>query len=105
MPRTDDDLTIDLSVYVGNSIFSGSRCTRANRNIFRELERFFFVDGEDLEGYSETMDEDSVVGIKSEIISILRLPALTRGRSDLEEIQRDISSSIKVGKKEVERGY
>ena len=101
LPRNDDELTMDLSVYVGDNAFSGRDAQEQIESFFpRELERFFFVDGEDLEGYSEMMDEDSVVGIKSEIISILRLPALTRGRSDFEEIQRSVSSSIKVGKRD-----
>ena len=52
---------------------------------------------EALEEYTAMMAQSSVGGLKDEIRSILRLPALTRGVDDLSAIRRNIATLAKEG--------
>ena len=60
-----------------------------------ELERFFFIDGEEVEAYT-TMMKSSATGIIDDIKSILRLPSLTRGIEDLKAIREGYDSAIQA---------
>jgi DNA sulfur modification protein DndD len=99
-PRTDDDLKFDLHVTVGDESFSDRLAQEKIESFFpRELERFFFIDGEALEEYTEMMDHGSVGGLRQEVTSILRLPALTRGGEDFKNIRNSMKGRISSNEK------
>lgn len=95
LARTDDDLDISLNVTVGNDSFSGTRAQEAIDEFFpKELERFFFIDGEALEEYTEMMRSSSVDGLQDDVNAVLRIPSLTRGVDDLSFLRKGVKTSI-----------
>lgn len=101
LPRDDSELTILTEVSTGGHRYENRDAEEKIESFFpRELERFFFIDGEALEEYTAMMAQSSVGGLKDEIRSILRLPALTRGVSDFSAIRRSIGGQLSRQKKE-----
>lgn len=95
MPRIDDDLNQNLTVTIGKEVAQDAKGQELVENLFpNELRRFFFIDGESLEEYVNLVKAGQVGGIKDDVESVLRLPALTRGISDLESIRSDINKEI-----------
>ena len=100
LPRDDTELTVLTEVSTGGERYENRDAEEKIESFFpRELERFFFIDGEALEEYTAMMAQSSVGGLKDEIRSILRLPALTRGVEDLSAIRRNIGGKISRQKK------
>jgi len=100
LPRDDSELTILTEVSTGGNRYENRDAEEKIESFFpRELERFFFIDGEALEEYTAMMAQSSVGGLKDEIRSILRLPALTRGVDDISTIKRNIGGQISRQKK------
>ena len=100
LPRDDTELTVLTEVSTGGDRYENRDAEEKIESFFpRELERFFFIDGEALEEYTAMMAQSSVGGLKDEIRSILRLPALTRGVEDLSAIRRNIGGKISKQKK------
>ena len=100
LPRDDTELTVLTEVSTGGERYENRDAEEKIESFFpRELERFFFIDGEALEEYTAMMAQSSVGGLKDEIRSILRLPALTRGVEDLSAIRRNIGGKISKQKK------
>jgi DNA sulfur modification protein DndD len=95
-PRSDEEIKITLTVESAFGTNKGEKAQEEIEKIFpRELERFFFIDGEALEEYTDMLEQDSIRGIKEEVEAVLRLPALTRGRDDLDSIKKEIGKRIK----------
>lgn len=95
MPRVDNDLNQNLTVTIGEEVAQDGKAQELVENLFpNELRRFFFIDGESLEEYVDLVKAGQVGGIKNDVESVLRLPALTRGISDLEIIRSDIDREI-----------
>jgi DNA sulfur modification protein DndD len=95
LPRFDEDMKVSLDVNDGEEAHSGPAAQEAVERFFpRELERFFFIDGEALEEYTDMLEQDSERGLKEDVEAVLRLPALTRGREDLKQIARDVSTRL-----------
>jgi DNA sulfur modification protein DndD len=95
MPRVDDDLNQNLTVTIGEEVAQDAKGQELVENLFpNELRRFFFIDGESLEEYVDLVKAGQVGGIKDDVESVLRLPALTRGISDLENIRSSIEKEI-----------
>ena len=95
LARTDDDLDINLNVTVSDESFTGTRAQEAIDEFFpKELERFFFIDGEALEEYTEMMRSSSVDGLQDDVNAVLRIPSLTRGVDDLSLLRKGIKTSI-----------
>ena len=95
MPRVDDDLNQNLTVTIGEEVAQDAKGQELIENLFpNELRRFFFIDGESLEEYVDLVKAGQVGGIKDDVESVLRLPALTRGISDLEIIRSSIEKEI-----------
>lgn len=94
--RTDDELAMSLDVKIGdNPILHDGEAQEAIESFFpRELERFFFIDGEALEEYTEMMRSSALEGLKEEVNAVLGIPALTRGADDLSDLRRTIKSKI-----------
>lgn len=100
LPRDDTELTVLTEVSTGGERYENRDAEEKIESFFpRELERFFFIDGEALEEYTAMMAQSSIGGLKDEIRSILRLPALTRGVQDLTAIRRSIGGKISNQKK------
>ena len=96
MARMDKDFNIDLSVSLNGDGYTGVSAEEQIAKIFpMELERFFFIDGEEVEAYT-TMMKSSATGIIGDIKSILRLPSLTRGIEDLKSIREGYDSAIQA---------
>ena len=97
LPRTDDDLRHELTVVFGtDSTSEQSKAQELIEKFFpRELQQFFFIDGEALEEYTDMMEKDSTLGLKDEIESVLRMPSMTRGIKNLENIRKNINKSLK----------
>jgi len=96
MARKDKDFDVELSVSLNGTSFSGTAAEEEIAKIFPiELERFFFIDGEEVEAYT-TMMKSSATGIIDDIKSILRLPSLTRGIEDLKAIREGYDSAIQA---------
>ncbi len=112
LPRTDDDLKIELVVKFGDETESDVTGQELIERFFpNEIKRFFFIDGEILDEYVNLVKTGQVGGVKDDIEAVLRIPALTRGEDDLQEIrdtaQRAYSRSSKRAKsagKKVGRG-
>ena len=103
MARKDKDFTIDLTVSLNGTMFTGSAAEEEIAKVFPvELERFFFIDGEEVEAYT-TMMKSSSSGIIDDIKSILRLPSLTRGIEDLKTIRDGYDSAIQADNRQQER--
>ncbi len=98
LPREDDELKIDLTVVVGEE--SSSNRTEAQEMIEKffpnELSRFFFIDGEVLQEYVDLIKDSQVGGIREDVEDVLRIPALTRGLGDLEDIVKEQESVVKA---------
>ena len=100
LPRDDSEVSILTEVSTGGHRYENRDAEEKIESFFpRELERFFFIDGEALEEYTAMMAQSSVGGLKDEIRSILRLPALTRGVDDLSAIRRNIGGQLSRQKK------
>ena len=100
LARTDEDMEVALSVTVGKESFSGTRAQEAIDEFFpKELERFFFIDGEALEEYTEMMRSSSVDGLQDDVNAVLRIPSLTRGVDDLSILRQGVKSSISKSNK------
>jgi DNA sulfur modification protein DndD len=96
MARKDNDFKIELSVFLNGANFTGTSAEEEIAKIFPiELERFFFIDGEEVEAYT-TMMKSSATGIIDDIKSILRLPSLTRGIEDLKVIRESYDNAIQA---------
>ena len=97
MARKDKHLDFSLNVSIGGDSFQESAAEEQVAKIFpSELERFFFIDGEEVEAYT-TMMKSSTNGIIDDIKSILRLPSLTRGVEDLKAVRRSYDDAIDAG--------
>jgi len=101
--RKDAEMKTTLSVKIGsNDSLTGREGEEAIQQFFpRELERFFFIDGEALEEYTEMMQASSLKGLKDEVNAVLGIPALTRGDDDLSRIREGVKSKIGVTQKAV----
>ena len=100
LPRDDSEVSLLTEVSTGGHRYENRDAEEKIESFFpRELERFFFIDGEALEEYTAMMAQSSVGGLKDEIRSILRLPALTRGVDDLSAIRRNIGGQLTRQKK------
>jgi len=100
LPRTDDELSIDLSVTIGGNTFSGKKAQEAIESFFpKGLERFFFIDGEALEEYTEMMQSSSLSGLQDDVNAVLRIPALTKGEDDLKMLRQIVKAKIKSSNK------
>lgn len=96
MARKDNDFKIELSVFLNGANFTGTAAEEEIAKIFPiELERFFFINGEEVEAYT-TMMKSSATGIIDDIKSILRLPSLTRGIEDLKAIREGYDNAIQA---------
>ena len=96
MARKDKHFDVELSVSLNGTSFSGAAAEEEIAKIFPiELERFFFIDGEEVEAYT-TMMKSSATGIIDDIKSILRLPSLTRGIEDLKAIREAYDNAIQA---------
>ena len=94
-PRDDSDMSISLVVNDGQETHSDAKGQMAVERFFpRELERFFFIDGEALEEYTDMLEQDSEQGLKSDVEAVLRLPALSRGKDDLVELEKKVSTQL-----------
>ena len=99
LARRDKDLDFSLSVSIGGRSFQDEAAEEQIAMIFpSELERFFFIDGEEVETYT-TMMKSSTNGIIDDIKSILRLPSLTRGVEDLKAVRRSYDEAIDADSK------
>jgi len=96
LARHDGEMAIQLDVKIGsNPIKHGREAQEAIESIFpKELERFFFIDGEALEEYTEMMRSNAMKGLKEEVNAVLGIPALIRGDADLTRIRQGIKSKI-----------
>ena len=96
LPRSDDDLTKKLEVNFDKKSYQDLNGQEIIESIFpRELERFFFIDGEALDEYSKLMDKSKVGGLRDEVRSVLGIPAVKRGANDIESILTEVNSKIK----------
>ena len=94
-PRDDSDMSISLVVNDGQETHSDAKAQMAVERFFpRELERFFFIDGEALEEYTDMLEQDSEQGLKSDVEAVLRLPALSRGKDDFVELEKKVSTQL-----------
>ncbi len=99
LPRHDKHLEVVLNVTIGDDSFSGLEAQEHIERFFpRELERFFFIDGEALEEYTDMLEADSTSGLKEEVESVLRLPSLARGKEDLDFLSAEVLARIKKDK-------
>ena len=95
MPREDDDLNDSLVVTIDKKVSQDAEGQELVERLFpSELRRFFFIDGESLEEYVDLVKAGQVGGIKDDVESVLRLPALTRGIGDLENIKLKVEKEI-----------
>ena len=94
--RHDGEMAIQLDVKIGSDPMKhGNEAQEAIESIFpKELERFFFIDGEALEEYTEMMRSNALKGLKEEVNAVLGIPALIRGDADLTRIRQGIKSKI-----------
>lgn len=103
MARKDKDFEIELTVSLNGTSFTGVAAEEEIAKVFPvELERFFFIDGEEVEAYT-TMMKSSSQGIIDDIKSILRLPSLTRGIEDLKSIRGGYDDAIQVNNQKEQR--
>ena len=94
--RSDDDIEVSLNVKIGDDpLLEGSKAQEAIESFFpSDLARFFFIDGESLEEYTEMMQTSSQSGLKDEVNAVLGIPALVRGDEDLTRLRRSLKSKI-----------
>ena len=98
----DDNGQFEFTKY-GVNLFTGTAAEEEITKVFPvELERFFFIDGEEVEAYT-TMMKSSSEGIIDDIKSILRLPSLTRGIGDLKSIAEGYDHAIQADNQKQER--
>ena len=76
--RSDEEMDMSLDVKIGDEpIKRGSEGQEAIESFFpKELERFFFIDGEALEEYTEMMRSSALEGLKEEVNAVLGIPAV-----------------------------
>ena len=100
LPRDDREIEVILTVELGGETASGSEAQEMIESFFpRELQQFFFIDGEALEEYTEMMEGDSTSGMKDSVEAVLRLPSLTRGKDDLQSIRSKLVTSVSASRK------
>ena len=94
--RIDEDMKIDLQVNIGKEpIKSGRDAQESIESFFpQELERFFFIDGEALEEYTEMMQSSAAKGLQDEVNSVLGIPGLLRGSEDLSKIRQTVKAKL-----------
>lgn len=94
MAHKDKHLEFTLNVSLNGTMYQGQAAEEEIAKVFPiELERFFFIDGEEVEAYT-TMMKSSTNGIIDDIKSILRLPSLTRGIEDFRALKRTYDEAI-----------
>ena len=104
LPRTDDELSIDLNVTIGGKTTSDKAAQESIETFFpKGLERFFFIDGEALEEYTEMMQSSSLSGLQDDVNAVLRIPAFTKGEDDLVIIRQGIKAKITSSNKAVQQ--
>jgi DNA sulfur modification protein DndD len=96
LARHDGQMKVQLDVKVGSDeLKHGAEAQEAIESIFpKSLERFFFIDGEALEEYTQMMSSSDVIGLKEEVNSILGIPALIKGDADFVRIRQGIKAKI-----------
>ncbi len=100
LPRNDDELDINTTVVFGDKSSTGEKAQELIETFFpNTLQQFFFIDGEALEEYTDMLENDNLEGLKEDVESVLRLPALFRGKSDLELIRMSTKAKLKTAKK------
>ena len=100
LPRYDEALKEDLVVEYGGDTETGKKGQELIERFFpSEISRFFFIDGESLEEYVNLVKSGQVGGIKEDIESVLKIPALTRGHADLRQVKKEALQSKKAGDK------
>ncbi|SVC21636.1 uncharacterized protein METZ01_LOCUS274490, partial [marine metagenome] len=100
LPRDDRGIEVRLVVEFEGKTANGREAQEMIESFFpRELQRFFFIDGEALEEYTEMMEGDSIEGMKEGIEAVLRLPSLVRGKDDVQEIRSKLVSSVSAGRR------
>jgi DNA sulfur modification protein DndD len=94
--RKDSELREQLDVTIGSGpLHTGNEGQELIESFFpRELERFFFIDGEALEEYTEMMQSSSIDGLQKEVNAVLGIPALVKGEEDLTTIRQTLKSNI-----------
>ena len=94
--RSDDEIEVSLNVKIGDApLLDGRKAQEAIESFFpTDLARFFFIDGESLEEYTEMMQASSQSGLKDEVNAVLGIPALVRGDEDLTRLRRTLKSKI-----------
>ena len=99
--RMDSEMNLQLDVTIGSEpLRTGSEGQEAIESFFpRELERFFFIDGEALEEYTEMMQSSSIDGLQTEVNAVLGIPALVKGKDDLTTIRQTVKSKIEKSSK------
>lgn len=103
--RNDSEMDIRLDVIIGsNPMTSGKEAQKEIESFFpRELERFFFIDGESLEDYTEMMESNSIEGLQDEVNAVLGIPALVKGSDDLTLLRQTLKSKIDKTSKAVKQ--
>jgi len=103
--RYDSEMDIQLDVIIGsNPLTSGKEAQKEIETFFpRELERFFFIDGESLEDYTEMMESNSIEGLQDEVNAVLGIPALVKGSDDLTLLRQTLKSKIDKTSKAVKQ--
>ena len=100
LPRDDRGIEVRLVVEFEGKTANGREAQEMIESFFpRELQRFFFIDGEALEEYTEMMEGDSIEGMKEGVEAVLRLPSLVRGKDDVQEIRSKLVSSVSAGRR------
>ena len=100
LPRHDEALKVDLVVEYGGKTETGKEGQELIERFFpNEISRFFFIDGESLEEYVNLVKSGQVGGIKEDVESVLKIPALTRGFADLQQVKKEALQSKKAGDK------
>ena len=95
LPRNDSELSFELSVSIGSKTATGKKAQEAIETFFpKGLERFFFIDGEALEEYTEMMQSSSLHGLQDDVNAVLRIPSFTKGVDDLVFIRQGIKAKI-----------
>lgn len=94
--RTDEQMEVSLDVTIGSKpLVSGKKAQEAIETFFpRGLERFFFIDGESLEEYTEMMESNAIEGLQDEVNAVLGIPALVKGSDDLNFLHQTLKSKI-----------
>jgi DNA sulfur modification protein DndD len=103
--RSDNEMVRQLDVKIGSGpLRKNDEGQESIESFFpRELERFFFIDGEALEEYTEMMQSSSIDGLQKEVNAVLGIPALVKGEEDLTTIRQTLKSSIEKSSKALKK--